>query len=153
MAYHERLWPGPLGWGVVLGAAATLGAATAPIDALVGPLVAVATLLLGAAAAVGTSARVEVREGELVAGRAHIPARFLGQGEVLDRRAVHEALGPGSDARDFVLVRSWLRGGVSVPLTDPADPTPRWLISSRHPARLLEAIDAARQAAHSEQIG
>jgi hypothetical protein len=153
MGYRERLWPGPLGWGVVLGAAATLGLATAPVHALVGPLVGAVTLVLGVAAAVATSPRVEVRDGELVAGRAHIPAACLGEGQVLDRSAVHAALGPGSDARDYVLVRSWLPGGVSVPVTDPADPTPRWVVSSRHPVRLLEAIDAARQAAHSEQIG
>lgn len=153
MEYRERLWPGPLGWIAVVGAAATLGVATAPVGPAAGPVVGVATLVLGVLGALGTSARVEVRGGELVAGRAHIPAALLGTGSVLDRAQVHAALGPGSDARDFVLVRSWLPGAVAVPVTDPADPTPRWIVSSRHPARLLDAIDAARQAAHSEQIG
>ena len=36
---------------------------------------------------------------------------------------------------------------VRVPLTDPADPTPYWLVSTRHPARLVAALDAARSAA------
>jgi len=152
LPYRERLWPGPLGWFLVAVAAVVGGVALTPVGRgamLAGGLV---TLVVAVGGAVRTTASVEVRDGELVAGRARIPVRLLGEPVALDRAEVLAALGPGSDARDFVLLRSWLPGAVVVPVHDPADPTPRWLVSSRHAADLAAAITRA-QAAHSEQIG
>jgi hypothetical protein len=36
---------------------------------------------------------------------------------------------------------------VRVTVTDPQDPTPYWLVSTRHPEKLVEALQAARQRA------
>lgn len=154
LTFSERLWPGPLGWGSILAFAAVLAVATAPIGRGVAAAVGLGALALGAAGAWFVAARVEVRGTDLTAGRATIPVRHLGPGHVFDRDQVRAALGPGSDARDYVLLRSWLKGAVSLPVVDPQDATPRWLVSSRRPAALLAAVEAARdQAAHSEQIG
>jgi hypothetical protein len=35
-----------------------------------------------------------------------------------------------------------VRGGVRVDVADPDDPTPYWLVSSRHPDKLAEALRA-----------
>ena len=94
---------------------------------------------------------VVVAGGELRAGSAHIPVADLGEPVVLDRAGVRAALGPGSDARTWACLRAWVRGGVLMPVTDPRDPTPAWLVSSRRPERLASAIVAERQAAHSVQ--
>lgn len=154
VTFSERLWPGPLGWAAVLAFAAVLAVTMAPVRTWLAVVAGLTSLGLGVLAAVATSARVQVKDGILAAGRARIPVELLGPGEVLDRDGVRIALGPGSDARDYVVLRSWLRRAVSVTVVDPADPTPRWLISSRRPEAMLAALDAARgQAAHSEQIG
>ncbi len=154
VSFDERLWPGPLGWAAVLAFAAVLAMTMAPVRAWLAVAVGLTALVLGLVAAVASSARVRIADGVLAAGRAHIPVTLLGAGEVLDREGVRAALGPGSDARDFVVLRSWLRRAVSVPVVDPADPTPRWVVSTRRPEALLAALEAARaQAAHSEQIG
>ena len=154
LSFDERLWPGPLGWSSVVTAAAVMALAMSPVRAWLAVVAGLGTLVIGLVAAIALSPRVTVADGALTAGRARIPVGFLAQGRVLDRDEVRIALGPGSDARDYVVLRSWLPGAVSVPVTDPADPTPRWLVSSRRPADLLAALDAARdQAAHSEQIG
>lgn len=136
-------------------AAAAVGVAAltaSPLGTGASVLAGAVTLVLLVTAVLATSRSVAVRDGELVAGAAHIPVRLLGEPRVLDRAGLHAALGPGSDARDFALVRSWLPGAVAVEVIDPDDPTPQWLVSSRRPARLAEAIRQA-QAAHSEQIG
>lgn len=88
-------------------------------------------------------ARVSVADGVLHAGSAQIPVRFLGTPRALDREAVHRAAGVEADARAFLLLRVYAKGAVLVPLTDPADPTPYWLISTRHPAELAAALVAA----------
>ncbi|MCV2396345.1 DUF3093 domain-containing protein [Actinotalea sp. M2MS4P-6] len=150
--YRERLWPGPLGWSMVLGGAA-LGAITVtPLGHTAQVVAGVVVLTLLGAGVWLTSSVVEVVDEVFVAGRAHIPVTLLGEPHALDRSELHAALGPGSDARDFVLVRSWLPGAVSVAVDDPADPTPRWLVSTRRAEELVAAIVSA-QAAHSEQIG
>src|SRR5665647_2936423 len=91
-----------------------------------------------------TSTVVEVRDDELRVGRAHIPVSDLGEGAALDASGVHVALGPGSDARVFVCVRAWIRSEVTLAVVDPRDPTPRWLVSTRRPDGLLEAVRAAQ---------
>ncbi|WP_199424215.1 DUF3093 domain-containing protein [Actinotalea solisilvae] len=155
-SYRERLWPGPLGWSFVVGFAVLVLIALLPVRVDVAVVAALVSLVVALVVAVRTSARVEVADGELRAGAAHIPVTLLGAGSVLDRAGVRARLGPGSDARTFACLRSWIPGAVEVVVDDPQDPTPAWLVSTRRPAALLAAVEAARrsgQAAHSEQIG
>ncbi len=93
-----------------------------------------------------TSPVVEVADGELRAGRAHVPASLLGQVTTLDADAMRVQLGPRLDARAYVCLRAWARTGVHVVLEDPQDPTPYWLVSTRHPQRLADAVRAAHAA-------
>jgi hypothetical protein len=87
-------------------------------------------------------AYVEVRDGVLHAGRAHIALRHLADPRALDGDEVRLALGVDADARAYLLVRPYVRRGVLVRVTDPADPTPYWLVSSRHPRTLAAALAA-----------
>jgi hypothetical protein len=90
-------------------------------------------------------ALVDGRDGpELVAGRAHVPVSLCGEPEPLDAEQLRHRLGPGADARSYVLVRPYSRGGVLVPLRDPRDPTPSWVVASRRPVELAAALRAAR---------
>jgi len=58
----------------------------------------------------------------------------------LDAEAMRLQAGRDADARAFLLLRPYLKRGVRVDLTDPTDPAPYWLISSRHPDRLAAAL-------------
>lgn len=152
-AHDERLWPGPLGWALApaLGVAVVIALFPAlPDVAWIGGVLAT---LAGVGAIRVLSPRVRVADGVWEAAGARIPVTLLGEIEVLDRAGVHRAVGPGSDARTYVVLRAGLPGGVLVTVTDPEDPTPAWLVSSRRPAALAAAITAERQAAHSRQIG
>ena len=86
------------------------------------------------------SAKVSVRDGVLHAGRAHVEVRHLGTPEPLDKDSTRRVLGVEADARAFLVTRPYLKRSVRVPLTDPADPTPYWLLSTRRPDRLAEAL-------------
>jgi hypothetical protein len=80
----------------------------------------------------------------LCAGSARLPTASIGGAELVDRAQIRALRGPGSDARVFVVLRPWsARDGVLVNLDDELDPHPAWLLSSRHPQRLLDAIAAA----------
>lgn len=81
-----------------------------------------------------------------LAGRARIELEHLGPAEALDADATRHVSGPGADARAYLLLRPYLKQSVKVAITDPADPAPYWLLSSRHPQALAGALNAARDA-------
>jgi hypothetical protein len=93
------------------------------------------------------SATVVVRDGELWVGEAHLPLRFAGETQIIPGRLKRQVLGPAFDPAAFALHRSWVGPMVWIHLTDENDPTPYWLISSRHPDELVAAIRAGRPAA------
>ena len=87
---------------------------------------------------------VAVREGELLAGSAHIPLSLLGTPRPLDADGTRRVHGPEADARAFLVTRPYVKRAVLVPVEDPADPTPYWLVSTRYPDALAAALTAAR---------
>ena len=89
--------------------------------------------------------QVRVADGVLRAGPAHIDLGLLGTPEALDAEQTRRVHGVDADARAFLLTRPYLRRAVRVPVLDPADRTPYWLISSRHPERLAAALDSVRR--------
>lgn len=147
-SFVERLWPGPLGWSFVAGFGVFGFVALLPASTTAAVVGAVVATLAGVVVAVGIAVPIRVEDGELRVGRAHIPVTDLGEGRELDRPQIREALGPGSDARTFACVRAWIPTAVVIAVVDPRDPTPAWLVSTRRPAALLEALG---QAAHSVQ--
>jgi hypothetical protein len=105
---------------------------------------AVALALMVAAFLSYGSPRVEVAEGHLRAGRARIPLSYVGEVTALDAAAMRRRAGVEADARAYLLLRPYLKRGVHVEVTDPADPTPYWLVSCRRPERVVAAVAAAR---------
>ena len=87
--------------------------------------------------------RVAVQDDELLVDDARLPLRFVADATVLDPSAKRDLLGPYAEPYAFVIQRPWITGAVQVHLDDPADPTPYWFVSSRHPERLAAALQAA----------
>ena len=98
--------------------------------------------MLGLALALLTygAARVTVDGGFLRAGRARIAGFHLGTSSALDPEAARRVSGAEADARAYLLLRPYLKRAVQVEITDPADPAPYWLISTRHPDELARAL-------------
>lgn len=88
-------------------------------------------------------ARVTVDGGTFQAGRARIPVDQLGVPVAHDAAASRRLAGVDADARAFLLLRPYVSRSVQVPVVDPGDPTPYWLVSTRHPDRLVHALVAA----------
>ena len=144
VAYSERLWPSPGMWVLVLLAALAGGLMVVPYGAAVWVICALLAALLTGAGLVLASAWVTVRDGTLRAGRAQIPVGYLGETSWADGEEARLERGPRLDARAYLLIRGWVRPVLRVEVLDPEDPTPYWLISTRHPEKLADAIRAAR---------
>lgn len=101
------------------------------------PVAAVALLWLG---------RVEVRvvasgpDVELWVGEAHLPASVVSRSAAIPRSAKSAALGRQLDPAAYVVHRGWVGPLVLLVLDDPDDPTPYWLVSAKHPERVLAAL-------------
>jgi hypothetical protein len=96
-----------------------------------------------AALAIG-SPLIQVTDAALVAGRATIPLAFIGDLTPYRGAAATLARGRELDARAWLLIRGWVSPVVKLGVLDPEDPTPYWLISTRKPEALIEAISSAR---------
>jgi Protein of unknown function (DUF3093) len=87
--------------------------------------------------------RVRVTDDELVVDDARLPLRFVGEVVAVDPAGRRELLGPAGDPLAFLVLRPWIGTAVQVVLNDPDDPTPYWLISTRHPVRLAQTLREA----------
>ncbi|HKC26399.1 MAG TPA: DUF3093 domain-containing protein [Jatrophihabitans sp.] len=88
-------------------------------------------------------ARVEISRGELRVRGAHLPLRYVSGVIALDSRTLRRVVGREGDPAAFVSIRPWIGPGVQVWLDDEDDPTPYWVLSTRHPDGLVKAIRAS----------
>ncbi|MGE2727930.1 DUF3093 domain-containing protein [Mycolicibacterium vaccae] len=108
--------------------------------------VAFAVLAAVAAVTLVWLGRFEVRvvesggENQLWAGAAHLPVSVMARTAEVPKSAKSAALGRQLDPAAYVVHRAWVGPMVLVVLDDPDDPTPYWLVSSRHPDRVLAAL-------------
>lgn len=75
-------------------------------------------------------------------GDACLPASVIARTAVIPPSAKQAAMGRQLDPAAYVANRNWVRPMVLVVLNDPDDPTPYWLFSSRHPERLVAALES-----------
>jgi hypothetical protein len=84
--------------------------------------------------------QISVDDEWLIAGRARIERRYVGQVSALERDEYFLTRGRNADPASFLALRFWINRGVKVELTDTRDATPYWLISSKNPSALKEAL-------------
>ncbi|MFM1966126.1 MAG: hypothetical protein RL134_1851 [Actinomycetota bacterium] len=141
LIYRERLYPPLPVFLLAAGLATIMGVAYgAAYGAAWGWAMGITLGLVGVAALIATSTRVHVDDRVLRAGRARLPLTVIAGATPLDADAMRRNRRHG-DPRDYIVLRAWsARTGVAVDVCDPRDPHPRWIITSRHPQRLAEAI-------------
>jgi len=144
--YRERLWAPLWWWPAGFGLAALLATEVNMGVRALPNWLPFLVLFAVAASALLWLGRTEVRvtsEGdsvELWAGQAHLPTTAISKSAEVPASAKSAALGRQLDPAAFVAHRVWVGPMVLVVLDDPDDPTPYWLISTRHPDRVLSAL-------------
>lgn len=138
--YSERLTLGPVGWVLLIVFGAMIGIAFLPVAAWLAVVLGLAVVVVGMFALVATAPVVRVDGTTLQAGPARIPRDLVGGATALDAAGVRTELGPRLDARAYLCQRGWIHTAVRVELVDPLDPTPYWIVSTRHPDALVAAL-------------
>lgn len=142
--FRERLWPTPWLFVALLLIVPAVTLAVMPLNAGLALPLGIGFYVLIAGSLTLAAPAISVENGILAAGRARIPVSLLGEAVALDSDALRTAIGPQLDARAHLLVRGYIHRGVKIEVTDPADPAPYWVLTTRKPRTLLAAIDAAR---------
>ncbi|MBC7441747.1 MAG: DUF3093 domain-containing protein [Ramlibacter sp.] len=147
--YREKLWAPPapyLATALIIPASILV---FAPISMLAGILIAAGLYAACVAGLLFSAPVVELREGELSAGRARISTDLVGEVQAFEGDEAVLERGRRLDARAWLLIRGWIRPVVRIPIVDATDPAPYWLVSTRHPQKLAAAINGSRRPASS----
>ena len=88
----------------------------------------------------GARGRRNGPETELWVGAAHLPVSVISRSAEVPSSAKSAALGRQLDPAAYVVHRAWVGPDGALVLDDPDDPTPYWLVSCRHPDRVLAAL-------------
>jgi Protein of unknown function (DUF3093) len=148
--YREKLWPTPWIYVVSLLLVPASILVLAPVSLPAGIATGVILYLAVIAALTTTSPVIEVHEGTLRAGRAEISLDLTGEAVPAFDADARIERGTGLDARAFLVIRGWVQPVVRVPIVDPRDPVPYWLLSSRRPKELAAAINGSRRPERAE---
>jgi hypothetical protein len=143
--YREKLWPTPWIYAATLLLVPASVLVLAPVSMPAGIATGVILYLAVIAALSLTAPVIEVDEGMLRAGRAEISLAYTGEAVPALEGDARIERGTGLDARAFLVIRGWVQPVVKVPITDPSDPAPYWLLSSRRPKELAAAINGSRR--------
>ncbi len=149
--YRERLWPAP--W-LFISTALVIPASLLvflPIDTTTGVVVAIVLYATCVVALLMAAPVVAVTTTEVRAGRARLPLTVVGSVEAYRGDEARLERGQRLDARAWLLIRGWVSPVVKIEVLDETDPTPYWLVSTRAPDAVIEAIARARQSPLSEQ--
>ncbi|MBV9095780.1 MAG: DUF3093 domain-containing protein [Streptosporangiaceae bacterium] len=152
--YRERLNV-PLAWWLlavptvlILGSTAIAGLPWPWPAIIIGGLAAGCAAML---VALGR-ATIEVGDGTLRAGGAVLPLTAVSEVIALDEKQSTRLRGPRGDPAARLYLRPYLKQSVYVAVDSPApggSKAPYWLIGTRHPAELADAIERCRvQAGH-----
>ncbi len=145
--YRERLTVPVHWWLLLLGFAASMAFVfQQPFGPTVSLPIAGAVLVTGIVVlARYGSVRIEVGPSGLRAGRAHLPSAALGAVSSWSGADAVRARGPELSAHAYAVLRGYVDPVVAVRVADEDDPTPYWIMSTRHPERLVAALGMARQ--------
>lgn len=138
--YSEKLHPNLWIWLVAAGMSGAGILVFAPISIGAGITAAVVLFVIIAVLLILSTPSITVTADTLQVGRATIERRHLGAVTQFSGKEATAERGPRLNGLAFLCIRGWVDPVVRIEITDPSDPTPYWLTSTRRPAQLTAAL-------------
>lgn len=142
IVYQERVRPN---FGTFLATAALIPAITLvsePFDFRIGLIIGSVLVLAIWWAMFFLSPVIRVREKSLSVGVVSIPRSLLGRIEVIAKDQIFQERGPKLEPAAFKVFQGTVKTAVKIEISDPSDPTPYWIISTRKPIQLASALES-----------
>jgi hypothetical protein len=112
----------------------------APLGNLAAIMVTAISLCAAFALSIKMRTTIYVTNQMLHVNKAKIDLKYIKSATVLTPVEYKKMIGVAADPAAFLAINFWIRSGVKVELKDKKDPTPYWLISSRNPKKLVNAL-------------
>jgi hypothetical protein len=139
--FSEKLWPGAWIWVVALGIASAGILVFAPISMVAGFTAAAVLFAIEAVLLVLSTPSVSVTTRTVQVGRASIERSLIGGAAAHRGKDATAERGTRLNGLAYMCIRGWIDPVVRIEITDPSDPTPYWLTSTRRPEELAAAIN------------
>ena len=142
IVYQERVRPN---FGTFLATAALIPAITLvsePFDFRIGLIIGSVLVVAIWWAMFFLSPVIRVREKSLSVGVVSIPRSLLGRIEVIAKDQIFQERGPKLEPAAFKVFQGTVKTAVKIEISDPSDPTPYWIISTRKPIQLASALES-----------
>lgn len=114
----------------------------APINMLFGIILSAVVYAVIVILMIVKSPSIELTATTLRVGKAHISRSELGAASAFSGIHAIEQRGTKLDGRAWLMFTGWVDPVVRIDISDPLDPVPYWLISTRHPERFVAALRA-----------
>jgi membrane protein implicated in regulation of membrane protease activity len=140
--YAEKLWPNFWIWLVsaLFSSAGIL--MLAPISIWAGITAAIVIFVVISVLLVLSTPSITVTKATLKVGRASIERGFLGKVTAFRGKEATAERGTRLNGLAFLCIRGWVDPVVRIEIEDPSDRTPYWLTSTRHPEKLIAALNS-----------
>lgn len=139
--YRERVLPGLLFYAATLVFPGALFLISLPFGEELAYLVVLGSILSIFGLSWLSSPVIFIDQKTLHLGKAVIPRELLSKATVISSNESFAAKGRNLDMKAFVRFQPAVKGLVKVELSDPNDPTPYWLFSTRNPEIIVERIN------------
>lgn len=138
--FFERVMPHPLSliWTLILPVSFYL--VLLPINEFAGIFIGIFAFLAVLLSLWFAAPVIEISDGQLSVGNASIALKLISKVEVIAPEAAFAERGPKLSPAAYVRFQPTVSGLVKVFLSDPEDPTPYWLFSSRKGNELKDLL-------------
>lgn len=114
-----------------------------PFDLLVGLVVGLIGVLGIWALLFFRAPQIRVTKEKLYVGRASIPRDLIGEPVAISKSEVFSERGPKLDPAAYKVFQGSIKTAIKIPISDPQDPTPYWLVSTRNPTKLAIVLKSS----------
>ena len=84
--------------------------------------------------------KIEITNSNLRVARVTISRAFIGEPTAIGKNDIFAERGPKLDPAAHKVFQGTVSTAVKIPIIDPEDPTPYWLVSTRNPKKLVELL-------------
>lgn len=150
VVYSERLRAPWWLWLVSYALCAAVGLALSPTNLTLFIVLSLVAAVIVTVLLIASAPSIVVTDSMLSVGRARIERRYLGEVTGYVQDGARYQRGRGLNGLAYMNFRGWVDPVVKVVIEDPADTTPYWLFSTRHPERVTAALGGTMVLEHIE---
>jgi hypothetical protein len=88
--------------------------------------------------------RIHVSRTDLTVNQVSVPLSLIGDPIEISKKQIFDERGPGLELSAHKVFQGTVKTALRIPILDPQDQTPYWLISSRHPGKFAQALKKPR---------